>query len=401
MTSLDNHSSPIPRGAAAPPSVTRASTAAGATDASGASAPGRSADPGSFDATDATTRLRRGPVILVTASAPTRTADVGGWTDTWFARTGLVCNVALGHRAEVRVAAQPGGDRTVRLVLRLTGEDYEFEPHEPPGRHPIIEHAIVTAEMRGAVEVDIAASTYAGSGLGTSASVMVALVAALTAAMGDPQDAGELAAMAHHHETYTGKQSGIQDHAAAAWGGISRLDVRYPMVRREAVVVPPDALAELGGRLHTVYFGEPHASSALHDEVIALLDAGHGESELDRMRGAADLAARSLRGGDLGEFGLSLTVAHEAISSLHGGLVGDSARELESLAREHGARGWKVNGAGGDGGSMAVLGPADPGADAALVAALVARPGWQLVDAPIAAQGVTTELAVAEVRREG
>jgi D-glycero-alpha-D-manno-heptose-7-phosphate kinase len=381
VTAADNH--PSPSGHPTPPS--------------GTISPDRS---GVLDATDATTRLRRGPVILVHASAPTRTADIGGWTDTWFARTGLVCNIALDHRAEVRVAAQPGGDRTVRLVLRLTGEDYEFEPHEPPGRHPIIEHAIVAPEMRGSVEVDIAATTLAGSGLGTSASVMVALVAALSAAIGDPQDAGELAAMAHSHETHTGKQSGVQDHAAAAWGGISLLDVRYPMIRREAVEVPPAAFAELGARLHTVYFGEPHASSELHDEVIERLDAGHGEAELDRMRGAADLAARSLRSGDLTEFGVSLRIAHEAIGSMHAGLVGPSAHELEQLARVHGARGWKVNGAGGDGGSMVVLGPADAEADAAFVAALRARSGWQLVEAAVGVRGVTTELAVAEVRRE-
>jgi D-glycero-alpha-D-manno-heptose-7-phosphate kinase len=353
------------------------------------------------DATDATTRLRRGPVILVAASAPTRTADVGGWTDTWFARQGVVCNVAIDHRAEVRLAAQPGGDRLVRLVLRLTGEDYEFEPHEPPGRHPILEHAIVSTEMRGSVEVDIGSSSLAGSGLGTSASVMVALVAALSAAIGDPQDAGELAALAHQLETHTGKQSGIQDHAAAAWGGFSLFDVRYPMVRREAIEPPPPALAELRARLHTVYFGEPHASSALHDEVIELLDRGHGDAELDRMRAAGDHAATSLRSGDLSAFGASMRAAHDAIASLHAGLVGPAGRELEQLAAVHGARGWKVNGAGGDGGSMVVLGPSDPTADAQLLAAMEARPGWTLVDAAIGARGVTTELAVAEVRRDG
>lgn len=382
MTALDNHSTPS-RGVPSP----HAADATGAFEM--------------IDATDATTRLRRGPVILVAASAPTRTADVGGWTDTWFARQGIVCNVAIDHRAEVRVAAQPGGERTVRLVLRLTGEDYEFEPHEPPGRHPIIEHAIVSAEMRGSVEVDIGATTLAGSGLGTSASVMVALVAALSAAIGDPQDAGELAALAHQRETFTGKQSGIQDHAAAAWGGISRFDVRYPMVRREAIELPADALAELGRRLHTVYFGEPHASSDLHEEVIELLDGGHVDDELDRMRDAADHAASSLRAGNLDAYGSSLRAAHEAIASMHSSLIGPAARELEQLAAVHGARGWKVNGAGGDGGSMAVLGPADPEADAAFVAALRARAGWTLVDAAVGARGVVTELAVAEVRREG
>lgn len=350
------------------------------------------------DGTSPTTRLRRGPVILVRATAPTRTADVGGWTDTWFAREGVVCNVAVDHRSEVRVAARPGGDRLVRVQLRMTGEDYEFDAIEPPGRHPIIEQAILSADIPGAVDVDIADSALAGSGLGTSASVMVALAAALSAAIGDPQDAGELAALAHHHETFTGKQSGIQDHAAAAWGGISRFDVRYPTIRREEIVVPPSALGELRVRLHTVSLGVPHASSALHDEVIARLDAGHGAAELDEMRTAADAAASALRAGDLASYGAALTASHEAIARMHDHLVGSAAREVVEIARAHGAIGWKVNGAGGEGGSIVVLGPADPDADAELVTALGGGPGWQVLDLAIGAPGVTTEIAVAETR---
>lgn len=342
--------------------------------------------------------LRRPPVILVHATAPTRTADVGGWTDTWFARRGTVCNIAIDHRSDVRLRAQPGSDRWVRLVIRMTGEDYEFSMGDAPGRHPIIEHAIVASDIPGSIEIDIADSTVPGSGLGTSASVMVALVSALAAAIGDPLDAGEAAAMAHSYETVTGKQSGVQDHAAAAWGGISRFDVQYPMVRRELIVPPPAAAAQLAARLHTVYLGAPHASSALHDEVIERLDAGHGEDELDQMRIAARAAADALTLGDLGAYGMALHESHEAIESMHAGLVGDDAHALVTLAREYGARGWKVNGAGGHGGSMAVLGPEDAEADLAFRAAIAQHAGWHRFDAAIGAPGVTTEVSVVEGR---
>ena len=269
---------------------------------------------------------------------------------------------------------------------------------DAPGRHPIIEHAIVASDIPGSIEIDIADSTVPGSGLGTSASVMVALVSALAAAIGDPLDAGEAAAMAHSYETVTGKQSGVQDHAAAAWGGISRFDVQYPMVRRELIVPPPAAAAQLAARLHTVYLGAPHASSALHDEVIERLDAGHGEDELDQMRIAARAAADALALGDLGAYGMALHESHEAIESMHAGLVGDDAHALVTLARQYGARGWKVNGAGGHGGSMAVLGPEDAEADLAFRAAIAQHAGWHRFDAAIGAPGVTTEVSVVEGR---
>jgi len=58
--------------------------------------------------------------FVVRASAPVRTADVGGWTDTWFASTGLVCNVAIEQRARVTVRVAPTGPCEVRLRLAIT-----------------------------------------------------------------------------------------------------------------------------------------------------------------------------------------------------------------------------------------------------------------------------------------
>jgi D-glycero-alpha-D-manno-heptose-7-phosphate kinase len=49
----------------------------------------------------------------------------------------------------------------------------------------------------------------------------------------------------------------------------------------------------------------------------------------------------------------------EAQAALHPSLVGAAAREVIETARWLGAIGWKVNGAGGDGGSLTLLSP-DP-----------------------------------------
>jgi len=45
----------------------------------------------------------------------------------------------------------------------------------------------------------------------------------------------------------------------------------------------------------------------------------------------------------------------EAQRSLHPDLVGADARRVIEFAARHGAVGWKVNGAGGDGGSVTIL----------------------------------------------
>jgi D-glycero-alpha-D-manno-heptose-7-phosphate kinase len=51
----------------------------------------------------------------------------------------------------------------------------------------------------------------------------------------------------------------------------------------------------------------------------------------------------------------------EAQRSLHPELIGASHQQIIDIAKEHGALGWKVNGAGGEGGSVTLLsGPDRP-----------------------------------------
>jgi D-glycero-alpha-D-manno-heptose-7-phosphate kinase len=45
----------------------------------------------------------------------------------------------------------------------------------------------------------------------------------------------------------------------------------------------------------------------------------------------------------------------DAQSRLNSALVSEDAHQIIEIAREHGAVGWKVNGAGGEGGSLTIL----------------------------------------------
>ena len=66
-------------------------------------------------------------------------------------------------------------------------------------------------------------------------------------------------------------------------------------------------------------------------------------------------AKEALYAGDLEELGRSMIRNTEAQSDLHQDLVGSHHRKTIEIAREFGASGWKVNGAGGEGGSVAIL----------------------------------------------
>ena len=58
---------------------------------------------------------------------------------------------------------------------------------------------------------------------------------------------------------------------------------------------------------------------------------------------------------DLDAFGHAMIANTEAQGSLHPEIVGVDARRVIELAAACGAIGWKVNGAGGDGGSVTIL----------------------------------------------
>ncbi len=338
----------------------------------------------------------------VVAAAPVRVADVGGWTDTWFGSPGRVCHVAVGPGVEVGamlVSRSPQG--VVRLVAPDIGVDQFVGPGGLPdapswatptlGRHPLLEHAIaavmgeVVLPDEIGVRLQISSRVPAGASLGTSASVLIAVLGALDALVaGGRRSPADLAVLAHHVETErAGREAGVQDQWAAAMGGVGLLAIGpYPEARHEAIGVRERTSAELDERLVTVVFG-PHDSSLVHAQVINAM-VGCGGPAHDRARGAlrrlsslAGDAAAALADGALDQWGEVLVASTEAQRELHAGLIGPAHQAAIDVARAHGAVGWKVNGAGGDGGSLTVL-AAENGAPALRAALSAVDRSWVL-----------------------
>ena len=326
--------------------------------------------------------------VRIVAKAPVRTADIGGWTDTWFSSAGSVCSVAIEPGITVTVDAIPGKSDSVALTVG--GESRRLADD------PLIEAAIRNVPVACALHVQIDSGVPVGSGLGTSASVTVALLAALDALRlslapdgARVRSADELACDAHRVETSLGWQSGVQDQLAAAHGGVNQFEVRYPNCGSADRLDGPALRRLLDDRLLTVYLGRPHSSSAVHESVIASLEGVDNEPLLAPLRRAAADAANALRASDLRAYGQAMIDAHEGTRSLHADLVCPEAEGVVEMARHFGALGWKVNGAGGNGGSIAVLGPSEPQRMAALVRAFDAEQGVELLRTRVAALGVS------------
>lgn len=293
----------------------------------------------------------------VVVDVPVRACDVGGWTDTWFAGSGRVCSLAVGPAVTVAVMATDGDGEVIVVAPDLGAR---FDVTDAPPEHRLLADAV--AETGGApagrgLEVVITSVVPPATSLGTSAAVCVGVIAALDAVRtGAIRPPADLAAAAHRVESVrVGRQSGVQDQRAAAHGGANLIDVDYP----SATVTPIDLAAvrvALDDRLLHVAYGGGHDSSAVHEQVIAELEAGGtGAARLERLRVLAGEAHRALVAGDLDAYGRALTAATEAQADLHHALVSDDARTIIDLARGLGSLGWKVNGAAGASGSISVL----------------------------------------------
>lgn len=284
----------------------------------------------------------------------------------------MVTNVAVGPGVEVDASTRDGDRALARIVIEGIGVDAECSLDDPLGAtDPFVAMAVAVANPAGSLEIRVRSAVPPASGLGTSAAVSVAVIGAIWSLDQRSYTLPELAAAALSVENRLGLQSGVQDQLAAAFGGTHRFDVRYPSLgAAHRLADDPRALFE--NRLVTVYLGRPHSSSAIHEQVIAELEAGGHRSALDDIRVAAMNAGASILRADIRGFGRAMTQHNDATRRLHSTIVSAEADAVGELAMDHGASGWKANGAGGSGGTVAIVASQDPDERASFTDALAA-----------------------------
>ncbi len=186
----------------------------------------------------------------------------------------------------------------------------------------------------------------------------MALIGALDALTPGRMTPAEVAAAALRVETgMLGRQSGIQDQIASAHGGINYIEMTdYPRADVSPLAVPDPIWREFERRLALVYLGKAHDSSSIHEQVIRSLEEGGPDTRaIADLRRPARLSRDALLAGDFHALARAMIESTEAQSRLHPALVGTEARQVIEIARAHGVLGFKVNGAGGEGGSLTLL----------------------------------------------
>jgi len=298
------------------------------------------------------------------ATAPIRICDIGGWTDTWFARHGQVFNLAVRPVVGVRIDVYPRGSREAPVVIdaRNYGRRYAVDLNATEwGPQPLLEATFREIPPPGNVDIEVTITSKAppGASTGTSSAVLVALLGALDRLAGGHRTPHGIAEAAHAVETvHLKRQCGIQDQLGSAYGGMNFIEMaEYPRAVVSQLPLPDPLRYELQRRLSVIFLGRSHCSSTVHEMVVQKLERHGSEcSELDALRAAAVRARDAVTAGDLAALGAAMCDNTAAQSALHPELVHADTWRVIEIAAAHGAVGWKVNGAGGDGGSIALLG---------------------------------------------
>jgi len=289
------------------------------------------------------------------STAPVRLDLAGGWTDVApFAERegGLVVNAAV--QLSVHVELRLGGNG-LRLESRDQGlvidcprasdlvADGQLDLHKAALRMFPVQHGCQLATW---------SDIPAGSGLGSSGALDVALVAVLARVRGERMTERELAEHAWHLETVeAGIPGGKQDQYAAALGGFNRLSFHGADTGIEPITLDPGFAAELERQTLLCYTGRSRISGTTIARVMDAYQRGDGgvRSALQGIKEAAQRMGEALRGGDLAKVGGILAENWRHQQALDSEMSTPEMRQLERAMQGAGLLGGKAAGSGAGG----------------------------------------------------
>ena len=294
---------------------------------------------------------------IIFSKAPVRICDIGGWTDTWFYPKGAVFSIGINLCSYVRII--PNLSKIVKIFsenLNISTEIQDFNKIKYDGRLDLLKAAVKRMNIEGGIDIYIRAEAPPGCGTGTSASVAVALIAALTHYSQKELKKGKIADLAHKLEIEELKlESGVQDQYAAAFGGSNFMEIEYPSVKITPLNINKSRLKELESQLILVYLGS-RSSNLMHKAVIDSYRKGDKSTlkSLEIMKNCAHKMKEVINADSLNLIGEVMNKNWEAQKNLHPFMVNPTIIKLEQIAEKFGAIGFKLNGAGG-GGSATIL----------------------------------------------
>lgn len=296
---------------------------------------------------------------MIVARAPMRISFAGGGTDLaayYETYDGFVVSTSITRHCYVVARRPADGSIRINSADFRTWQSFE-QGRIPPVSEPLslpkaaIEWFAQRDLLKDGVDLFLASEVAPGSGLGSSSAVAVATIRALAAYTGVPLSTPAAAELACQLEIERlGMPIGKQDQYASAYGGLNTITFTSDGVCVRPLTLPKRVRSALCRRLLLFSTGTTHDSA----EILRQQQEDTGSDRLvtqslHRLKALAKKMCDALVAENLDAFGRLLHRGWQEKKQLSENISTAAIDECYAAAREAGAVGGKISGAGGGG----------------------------------------------------
>jgi D-glycero-alpha-D-manno-heptose-7-phosphate kinase len=285
---------------------------------------------------------------MILSKTPFRISFAGGGSDLpdfYRRRAGAVVSTTIDKA--MYLAIHPYFHDKIRIKYSRTEDVMKVSDIE----HPLVRECLRVVGLGSGMEIASFADVPAGTGMGSSSAFTVGLLHALEGLAGKKPTPQELAAAACDIEIERVKEPiGKQDQYASAYGGLNLIRFHPD----ESVEMRPIACSNttrtaLEQRLMLFYIGRERAASTILAEQSKNMSDAEKFARVTKMAALAEELCKALEKDNLDSFGDILHQGWLLKSTLAQGITNEGINSYYQLAREAGAQGGKLLGAGGGG----------------------------------------------------
>ncbi len=239
-------------------------------------------------------------------------------------------------------------DETIRVSYTRT----EIVDKVDQIQHDLVREAVRLVGLEGGIEITTIADVPAGTGLGSSSSLVIGLLNALYAFAEKFRSSEQLAQEACKIEIdILGRPIGKQDHYAAAYGGLNHIQFNPDeTVFVDPIICSKETKAQLDKNLLMFYSGiRGDSSDILGEQRRDIASSKAKQKILEHMVQLTDKMRHALISNDLTHFGQLLHQNWESKKQMASRISEPQIDQWYDTATRAGALGGKVLGAGGGG----------------------------------------------------
>jgi D-glycero-alpha-D-manno-heptose-7-phosphate kinase len=288
---------------------------------------------------------------MILSRAPFRITLGGGGTDlpSYYTQFGGFILAAAINKYLYIYVNRPAADNFIRVKY----SKYEQVTSPDEVQHDLVRPALKELDLNGSLEITSMADIPAGTGMGSSSVYLVALLSALYELKREKIPTQAMAEQACYIEMdLAGHPVGKQDHYLAAFGGITCLDVQKDgHVHVSPLDISITTAEEFRNNVLLFYTGVNRTSSMILEVQKQATQQGNAEM-IDNLHRTKEMGYRVkeiLEKGDLERFGFLLNEHWQNKKHRSESISNARFDSWYETAKENGAVGGKIMGAGGGG----------------------------------------------------